>query len=72
MQIEKCPSTLLDMYAIDQLLVPFADLKIGKRIGGGGFGEVFRGEYRGSVCAIKKAASLEADYVEEEELKSLS
>ena len=23
------------MYAIDQLLLPFADLKIGKRIGGG-------------------------------------
>ena len=61
------------MYAIDQLLLPFADLKIGKRIGGGGFGEEFRGEYRGSVCAIKKvyAASLEAEYVEEE-LKSFS
>ena len=34
---------------------------------------MFCGEYRGSVCAVKKvyAASLEADYVEEE-LKSLS
>jgi len=34
--------------------IPYDDLKIGPKIGAGGFGIVYKGEWRGAVVAIKK------------------
>eukprot|EP00736_Rhodelphis_marinus_P012583 Rmarinus@m.1560 len=37
-----------------QVLVPYDKLSVGKRIGIGGFGEVFRGKFQGADVAVKK------------------
>ncbi|TMW67296.1 hypothetical protein Poli38472_012412 [Pythium oligandrum] len=46
-------STLWDDEAINAVRIPFEKVEFGQLISRGGYGEVYRGQYRGDVVAIK-------------------
>lgn len=51
--------------------IDFRDLKLGRELGHGAFGRVYRGEYRGAVVAVKIFEGVQLDEAEEHTLNEL-